>query len=88
VDLLLSESFSASLDYQKLFSGSNSESFAYVGTSARCLSYKATWNAFDFQPNFTSNFEAAVAGGCWESGLLLSSRAHWQAALPNSPSVS
>jgi hypothetical protein len=33
-----------------------------VGTFASCAAYKAQWNAFVFQPNFTSDFNAALAG--------------------------
>ncbi len=60
---LLSASFSASDDYQSMFKGGQTGSTAYVGTTAVCSSYKASWNKFAFQPNFTSDFEAAVAGG-------------------------
>jgi hypothetical protein len=59
---LLKASFSASDDYQKLFSGGHSGTFGYVGTTAVCTAYKASWNEFFFQPNLTMDFQAAVAG--------------------------
>lgn len=58
---LLKASFSASSDYQNMFSGGRTGDTAYVGTSATCTSYTAAWDQFDFQPNFTSNFLSAVA---------------------------
>jgi hypothetical protein len=57
---LLKASFSASADYQQLFSGGASGSFAYVGTTAVCTAYKASWNEFDFDPRFTDDFQTAV----------------------------
>ncbi len=61
---LLGASFSASADYQTLFPGGQAGpgGAVYVATTATCTSYFANWNQFAFQPNFTSNFQAAVAG--------------------------
>jgi hypothetical protein len=59
---LLKASFSASSDYQKMFSNGQSGSSGYVGTTAVCTAYKVLWDEFNFFPNLTTNFELAVGG--------------------------
>ena len=60
---LLGVSFSASADYQSLFSEGQTGMYGYAGTTTVCTSYSAAWNQFAFQPNFTltGNFLDGVA---------------------------
>jgi hypothetical protein len=55
-------SFSASGGYQRMFNRGVTGDLAYTGTFTFCSAYLAAWDDFAFQPTFTPNFYAAVAG--------------------------